>query len=182
MIKENKKDYKAIFNIANSLLFRKEDSPLPEICPLSVLAEDFSEFFEGKIDKIMLDLEAKCRSIITDQYHHFIEDEFKISGRMPNFTPVFSDNIKEVIRTGPPKPCELDPLPNNIMRVHMDVLAYYIVKIVNISFDTGHFSDKLKEAILHPLIKNIKLEPIFTNFSIMWSVLGITLLVLMHII
>ena len=46
----------------------------------------------------------------------------------------------------------------------MDVLAYYIAKIVNISFDTGHFSDELKEAILHPLIKNIKPEPIFTNF------------------
>ena len=59
MIEENKKDYKAIFNIANSLLFRKQDSPLPEIHPLSVLAEDFSEFFEGKFDKIMLDLGSK---------------------------------------------------------------------------------------------------------------------------
>ena len=32
-IEENKKDYKAIFNIANSLLFRKQDSSLPEISP-----------------------------------------------------------------------------------------------------------------------------------------------------
>ena len=123
-----------------------------------------SEFFEGKIDKIMLDLEAKHRSITTDQYHHFIEDEFKISGRMSNFTPIFSDDIKEVIRTAPQKHCELDPLPINIMKEHMDVLAYYIAKIVSISFVTGHFSNELKEAILHPLIKNIKLEPIFTNF------------------
>ena len=155
MIEENKKDYKAIFNIANSLLFRKQDSPLIEICPLSVLAEDFSEFFEGKIDRIVLDLEAKYRSITTDQYHHFIEDEF---------TPVFSDDIKGVIRTAPPKHCKLAPLPINIMKEHMDVLAYYIAKIVNISFDTGYFSDELKEAILCPLIKNIKLEPISTNF------------------
>ena len=163
-IEENKKDYKAIFNIANSLLFRKQDSPLPEISPLSVLAEDFSEFFEGKIDKIILDLEAKCRSITTDQYHHFIEGEFKPDDRMPNLTPVFNDDIKEVIRTAPSKHCELDPLPINIMKEHKNVLAYYIAKMVNISFDTGHFSDKLKEAILHPLIKNIKLEPIFMNF------------------
>ena len=129
-----------------------------------MLAEDFSEFFEGKIDKILLDLEAKCRSITADQYHHFIEDEFKTADRMPNFTPVFNDDIKEIIRTAPSKHCELHPLPINIMKEHKDVLAYYIVKIVNISFDTGHFSDKLKEAILHPLIKNIKLEPTFTNF------------------
>ena len=164
MIEETKKDYKAIFNIANSLLFGKQDSPLPEICPLSVLAEDFSEFFEGKIDKIMLGLEAKCRSITTDQYHHFIEDEFKISSRIPYFTPVFNDDIKEVIRTVPQKHYKLDPLPINIMKEHMDVLAYYIAKIVNISFDTGYFSDKLKEAIFHPFIKNTKLEAIFTKF------------------
>ena len=129
-----------------------------------MLAEDFSEFFEGKIEKIMLDLEAKCRSITTDQYHHFIEDEFKISSRMPNFTPVTNDDIKKVIRTAPSKHCELDHLPINTMQEHTDVLGYYIVKIVNITFDTGYFSDELKEAILHPLIKNIKLEPIFTNF------------------
>ena len=55
-IEENKNDYKAIFNIANSLLFRKQNSPLPDTTPLSVLAEDFSEFFDGKIDRIMLDL------------------------------------------------------------------------------------------------------------------------------
>ena len=101
-----------------------------------MLDDNFSEFFEGKIDKIMLDLESKHRSITTDQYHHFIEDEFKISGRMPNFTPVFNDDIKEVIRTAPPKHCKMDPLPINIMKEHTDVLAYYIVKIVNISFDT----------------------------------------------
>ena len=163
-IEENKKDYKAIFNIANSLLFRKQDSPLPDITPLSVLAEDFSEFFEGKIDRIILDLETKCRSITIHQYHHFIEDEFKTTNRMPNFTPVSNDDINEIIKTAPSKHCKLDPLPTNIMKEHKDVLAYYIAKMVNTSFDTGHFSDKLKEAILHPLIKNIKLEPTFTNF------------------
>ena len=67
--------------------------------------------------------------ITTDQYHHFIEDEFKISGRMPNFTPVFNDDIKEVIRTAPPKHCILDPLPISIMKEHTDVLAYYIVTL-----------------------------------------------------
>ena len=83
---------------------------------------------------------------------------------MPNFTPVFNDDIKEIIRTAPSKHCKLDSLPMNMMKEHKDVLASYIAEIVDISFDTGHFSDKLKEAILCPLIKNIKLEPTFTNF------------------
>ena len=53
IIHENHNDYKAIFNIANSLLFRKTDSPMPNIKPLSALAEGFSEFFYTKIAKIM---------------------------------------------------------------------------------------------------------------------------------
>ena len=53
IIHENHNDYKAIFNIANSLLFRKSDSPMPDIKPLSTLAEDLNEFFYIKIAKIM---------------------------------------------------------------------------------------------------------------------------------
>ena len=163
-IVENKNDYKAIFNITNSLLFRKQESPLPDTNPLSALAEDFSEFFVGKIDRIMLDLETKCRSIPIDLYQQLIEDKFKTTYRMTNFTPVTNDEINDIIRTAPSKHCELDPLPTNIMKEHKDILAYFITRIVNTSLNTGLFSQKLKEAILQPLIKNIKLEPIFTNY------------------
>ena len=53
IIHESHIDYKAIFSIANSLLFRKSDSPMPDIKPLSTLAEGFNEFFYIKITKIM---------------------------------------------------------------------------------------------------------------------------------
>ena len=51
------------------------------------------------------------------------------------------------------------------MKEHKDILAHFITRIVNTSLNTGCFSQKLKEAILRPLIKNIKLEPIFTNYQ-----------------
>ena len=113
----------------------------------------------------MLDLETKCRLITTDLYQQLIEDEFKTTYRMSNFTPVSNDEINDIIRTTPSKHCELDLLPTNIMKEHKDILAYFITRIVNTSLNTGHFSEKLKEAILQPLIKNIKLEPIFTNYQ-----------------
>ena len=100
-IEENKNDYKAIFNIANCLLFRKPDSPLPDTTPLSALTEDFSEFFEGKIDRIMLDLKTKHRSIPIDLYQQFIEDEFKTAYRMSNFIPVSNDEINDIIKIAP---------------------------------------------------------------------------------
>ena len=84
---------------------------------------------------------------------------------MSNFTPVSNDEINDIIRTAPSIHYELDPLPTNIMKEHKDILAYFITRIVNTSLNTGHFSEKLKEAILQPLIKSIKLEPIFTNYQ-----------------
>ena len=53
IISKNKHDFKAIYKIINSLLFRKQEAKLPPITPPAKLAENFSEFFDGKIAKIM---------------------------------------------------------------------------------------------------------------------------------
>ena len=49
IIKEYKHNYKTIFNITNGLLFRKQQFALPLTRPISVLAEDFSEFFKLRL-------------------------------------------------------------------------------------------------------------------------------------
>ena len=53
IIKEHKYDYKTIFNIANGILFRKQESALPPTRSISVLAENFNEFFQTKIHNII---------------------------------------------------------------------------------------------------------------------------------
>ena len=53
IISENMHDFKAIYKIINSLLFRKQEAKLPPITPPAKLVENFSEFFDGKIAKIM---------------------------------------------------------------------------------------------------------------------------------
>ena len=57
LICDKKNDYKEVYNIVNSLLFRKEQSPLPQTENDYVLAEQFSEYFKDKIDTIMLQLQ-----------------------------------------------------------------------------------------------------------------------------
>ena len=64
IINENCNDYKAIYNIANSLLFRKSDSPMPDIKPLSLLVEGFNEFFYIKIAKSWTNLSSMYQHII----------------------------------------------------------------------------------------------------------------------
>ena len=58
IIAENRTYFIAIYKIVNRLLHRKQESPLPSITPLSKLAEEFSEFFDSKIAKIMNHLQS----------------------------------------------------------------------------------------------------------------------------
>ena len=74
-ITENRIDYKAIFNIANPLLFRKEPSPLPSCDSQEWLANDFGQFFHDKIETIMTNLRTLQEG--TDDYK-YVEHDIKM--------------------------------------------------------------------------------------------------------
>ena len=66
------------------LLFRKQESVLPPTRPISVLAEDSSEFFQTKIDNI---IEKLCEKA-TDLDSKYIETNFQTNCRMNKFFTV----------------------------------------------------------------------------------------------
>ena len=123
IIHENLNDYKAIFNIANSLLFRKTDSPMPNIKPLSAMEEGFSEIFYTNIAKIP---------------SKYIKEEYQTDKQLCIFMPVFHTDVTEMVKSVSPKSCELDPIPMKIHKNHVGALAYRILKIINTSFDQGY--------------------------------------------
>ena len=144
IIKEHKHDYKIIFNIANGILFRKQESALPST--RSVLAEDFSEFFQTKIDNIIEKLQEKA----ADLDNRSIETNFQTNCRLTKFAPVLQSDVKEIVASAPAKSCELDPIPIFLLKIHIEVLVPIICNITNSSFKTGIFSDELKDALVHP--------------------------------
>ena len=145
---EHKCDYKTIFSIANGLLFRKQESLLPPISPASELAEGFSEFFQTKIDNIVVNLHEKASGMDI----RYIKSRFETDHRMYNFSPVFHSDVKEIVCSAPAKSCELDPLPISLLKVHIQVQAPIIANIANSSFEAGIFSDELRDAPLCPLM------------------------------
>ena len=56
------------------------------------------------------------------------------------------------------KSCILDPLPATPLKQHLDLLLPVILKIVNLSLESGHFSSSLKTAVLSPLFKEANLD------------------------
>ena len=160
IIKEHKYDYKTIFNIANGILCRKQESALPPTGSISVLAENFSEFFQTKIDNITEKLQDKA----TDLDKRYIETNFQTNCRLKKFTPVLQSDVKEIVASAPAKSCELDPIPTSLLKMHIEVLAPIICNVTNSSFDKGIFSDELKDALVHPLHKHHSLELELKNF------------------
>ena len=69
-----------------------------------------------------------------------------------------------MVKSVPPKSCELDPIPTKILKDHIDALAYGIANIINTSLEYGYVCDSHKEAILRPLLKLPMLDLVFPNF------------------
>ena len=149
-----------MYNIINSLLFRKEQSPLPKAENDYVLAEQFSEFFKDKIDTIMIQLQPAEAGQVNPNY---IESQHEIEHRMQSFMPVSSSDISSVISSSPAKHCELDPLPMIMLKENLGPFSEIIANIVT-SLQQGVVSKNLKEALLKPLIKLMSLEVIFKSF------------------
>ena len=70
-----KNEYKEVYNIINSLLFRKEQSPLPKAANDYVLAGQFSEFFKDKINTIIIQLQLTEAGQLNPNY---IESQYKM--------------------------------------------------------------------------------------------------------
>ena len=94
----------------------------------------------------------------------FIEDGYLTELRIGTLTPVSYMEVINMVKSIPPKSCDLDPIPTKILKNHIDALAQGIANIINTSFEQGYVCDSLKEAIIRPLMKSPKLNLVFPNF------------------
>ena len=142
-------------------MFRKSESPIPDIKPLSLLVEGFNKFLHAKIAKIMDRLKLNQK---THNPNKLIEDGYQTELRIGTLTPVSYMDVINMVKSVPPKSCDLDPIPTKILKNHIDALAHGIAIIINTSFEHGYVCDSLKEAIIRPLLKSPKLDLVFPNF------------------
>ena len=134
---------------------------MPDIKPLSLLAEGFNEFFYTKIAKIMDKLKL---NVPTHNPNKFIEDEYQTEMKIGILMPVSYMDVIKHGKISPTQILKLDPIPTKILKNHTDALAHGIANIINTSFKHGYVCDSLKDAILRPLLKMPKLHLVFPNF------------------
>ena len=105
-------------------------------------------------------------NVSTQNPSKYIEDEYQMENRIGIIMPVSHMDVINMVKSVPPKSCELDPIPMKTLRDHIGALAYGIANIINTSFEHGYMCDSLKEAILRPLLKSPKLDLLFPNLDL----------------
>ncbi len=132
----------------NTLLHNRKDLPLPPHESASELAQEFSDYFAGKIEKIRRDL-IQLHGNNTDT-----EDEVKMyTTEMSFLTPATEEEIKSILLKSPTMSCELDPIPTFLLKVCIDELLQLITEIVNLSLSTAIMPMSQKIAIIKAHLK-----------------------------
>ena len=147
--------------MTNKLLGRNDPSPLPPSEDPARLAQEFSDYFQDKINSIMLQLKPTSDCAINNRY---IEDGFLTQYCMHEFHEVREEEVLKLLTTSPAKSCELNPLPSKLLvRHHLEVTPI-IIQIVHASLTHGEFTSELKNALVHPLLKKPGTDCIFRNY------------------
>ena len=150
---ENRTNFKDIFTITNKLLARNDPSSLPPSEDPARLAQEFSDYFQEKINSIMLQLKPTSDCSIDNRY---IEDGFLTQYHMHKFHEVREEEVLKLLTTSPAKSCELDPFPSKLLVRHCLEVAPIITQIVNASLTCGEFTSELKMHFYIPYLRNLE--------------------------
>ena len=160
LVTENQSNVRSLFLIFSKLLHRRCEAKYPKHDTPASLANDFIFFFRDKIRKIRHDI---------DQVAH------KDSGakdcttdcQLNRFWAVSSSELLNIISSTSFKSCELDPVPGHVLKCLLPAILPIIIKIVNISLESGRMPELFKQAIIKPLLKKPSLDPgEFKNFRL----------------
>ena len=155
---QNVPNQRQLFSVIDDLVGERKStaSLLPRHNDAGVLANQFADFFSGKIRKI--------REQLSDS------NQLDTHGTTPShsfsqFRPVTELDISEIILSMKTKSCAIDPIRTDTLKSCLSDTGIlpFIVSLVNSSLYSGSVPDRFKRAIVHPLLKKSGLD--FHNFS-----------------
>lgn len=153
-------DDKKLFSIVSEMAGKNTTTSLPVHTSKVDLANNFSDFFTSKVDKL-----KKVLACHTEVTANRLEDEEPCTKSFLRFQPVSAVDVVKFIQASPTKGCPLDPAPTWLLKECVLLLAPAITRIVNSSFVSSHFPSTLKKALVTPLIKKPSLDAdVYANY------------------
>ena len=84
--------------------------------------------------------------------------------KLDKFTIVTPEHVECIIKQVPPKSCESDPIPMDLLRDILPSVLNIITDITNGSLQQGVFPDAFKESLVKPLLKKANLDLVDKNY------------------
>ena len=94
----------------------------------------------------------------------YIESEFQTELQLDAFKEVTSDYVVNLIKSSPDKPSDLNPMPTNLLKENVEVVAPCISDIINLSIKRITMTSNLMKALVCSLLKKSNLELISKNY------------------
>ena len=165
-VHENGNNQRKLFTATKKLLGTTNSSCFPPHKDKFELANDMGSFFIRKIDDIRTKLDSETD---TD-----VDPSVALQSSNPphshslalfcEFKSLTCDDVRELITSAPAKSSPLDPIPTFVIKECIDELLPILTAMINMSLQSGSFSDSWKEALIFPLLKKQGLDLIFNNF------------------
>ena len=95
-----------------------------------------------------------------------LPDDYALVSPPPlsKFSPITEEKVRELINSSTNKSCTLDPMPTSLVIDCIYVLLLIITKMINLSLESGLFTDDWKCALVPPLLKKPGLDLLFKNY------------------
>ena len=143
-----------LYSLANTLLGKsKKNNSLPDIID-NLLCPKFSNYFTLKIEKIYNSISSKLSLLPQVDHTNDYSNLYTPNGIYLNkfITPPNPDIFNLIYTAKSSSP--LDSLPLDIFKSIASHLTPVLSTIIENSFNTGIFPDKLKHGIISPILKN----------------------------
>ena len=90
---------------------------------------------------------------------HIQPPENSLNCSVSGFMPVTEVQLRRLIKSTPPKSCNLDPIPTWLLKDYLDELLPVLTYIINASLSSGVVPLTFKTSLAVPLLKKPNLDP-----------------------
>uniref|UniRef100_A0A3P9J789 Reverse transcriptase domain-containing protein n=1 Tax=Oryzias latipes TaxID=8090 RepID=A0A3P9J789_ORYLA len=147
LVHMNKRNPKVVFDTIQNIVS-------PSAPPVPVYTTDdcnrFLQYFVNKVNELKLNLKSSNENTTIVA---------SLNYSWTNFSAISIDNIMVVSKKMKPSSCPLDILPSSMFFKVIDLIAPFLVKIINLSLSTGTVPNFLKQAAISPILKKPNLDP-----------------------
>ena len=142
---------RALFNKIKRLM-GTEVHQLPRCTDEQELAEQFKTFFDTKVNTIRQNIMSE-RSTLSHSNVQPPPEEPEANCELSCFDVWTEDSIKDLVMAMPDKFCSLDPIPTWLLKKCLPELTPVLCYIINESLKSGQFPQRLKHAIVKPILR-----------------------------